>query len=477
MKTTQGLGFLTSLVFVSCASVAHATVIDWSNTSGGDFNNGANWAGGTAPGASDTASFNTNAGSSYTASLSGNAGIRDVSVQNDHVVIDLNEHDLTMQSGISVNGNADSYLVLKNGQVIRDRDSAELATIRVGSESGAKGSLTLQGASIDNVHSVLIGDEGELVISEGSHLNLSNGINVEKGGSLKVSGTLDGYRDASVGGSARFDGEVVVDNASVYMDRSSNRTSINGDFTIQNSAGAYFGDLFIGGNLKMDGTDVRLEADRLEIGGTVSFNLGGGIVSDSSISILSDGLMILDNGSLLAYEVIVDGGELHAVGAVGGIDGDLINSNHGAVYIGPNGNNRIASNRGDYVQDSSSTLALTLGDEDVLTGYKLMITDGEVYLDGTLEIDLWETFKPQLDDEFTLITSDFNIYGMFSNFILPKLDPGLAWDWGVEPRKYGGNLFSLKVVEGHSVPEPYTLVLMTIGLAGFAGARRFRKAA
>lgn len=170
---------------------------------------------------------------------------------------------------------------------------------------------------------------------------------------------------------------------------------------------------------------------------------------------------------------MVDGGRYQASGA---IEGHLMNVNHGTVSIGEEG---IYTFAGGYDQDITSTLEITLGEEDLLGYDRLYLHEGDAVLDGTLKIDLWESFKPKLGDEFRLIFAGAGFEGMFSNFVLPELDTGLAWTWGieeVESSEDGEERFSLKVVEGHSVPEPYTLVLMTIGLAGFAGARRFRKA-
>ncbi|WP_164887415.1 PEP-CTERM sorting domain-containing protein [Hahella sp. KA22] len=479
MKTTQGLGFLTSFVFVSCASVAHATVIDWSNTSGGDFNNGANWAGGTAPGASDTASFNTNAGSSYTASLSGNTDIRDVSVRNDRVVIDLNEHDLAIQSGISVNGNADSHLELKNGRVTWVRESTVKADIQVGSEFGTKTNLSLKKATM-NVHSALIEDGGEMVITDGSHLELSNGITVEKGGSLRVSKGSERYSYINGRGPIKFDGEVVVDSGAwIDLGGTDQLSSINGHMTVQNGGDFHTGDLAIGGNLEMDGLDTHAEARDVTITGNLKVGHGT-ILSADSITVLSGGVLDQDEvGGLWMMSsagVLVDGGKYLAAGS---IEGHLANANHGTVSIGGN-EKYIYTYAGGYEQDSTSTLELTLGAEDLLDDrgrYKIELVEGDAILEGILKIDLWETFKPKLNDEFGLIRAGAGIEGIFSHFILPDLQAGLAWEWGFDTNRIGDTLLNLKVVEGHSVPEPYTLALMTISLAGFAGARRFRKAA
>ncbi|WP_431687350.1 PEP-CTERM sorting domain-containing protein [Hahella sp. NBU794] len=496
MKTTQGLGILTSLVFVSCASVSQAAVIDWSNVSGGDFNNGANWAGGSAPGAADTASFNTDVAGSYSASLSQDASVNDVSVINDDVVINLSGHNLDTARGITVGGAKAGKLVMRDGAFNKEQGyEGGLVSISVGSQvdtegtfvidnvdfggygmagrmlfhighsrwTVGKGALQIKNGSDVLGQSAFVGSHSDVSITGGSTFSLANDFFLESGASLDVS---EGSQFHMSYGS--LDGEVLVSGEGSSLNFSE-IAGIGGVLTFQNGATGSGADTAVGGNLIIDGVGTEYEnwTYLMDIGGNATVTNGGLLKSADAISAIPGGVLLLDEGKVAAQRVMTEGGKIQGNGD---ITGNVQNTYEGTVATGANGSSLNID--GNYTQEHGSTLELALGDWDAIGDYKLNI-NGDADLDGILKIDLWDTFKPKLNDVFTLIKAE-NINGMFSDFVLPKLSPGLGWDWGSD-MVAGMETFSLKVVKG--VPEPYTIVLMTIGLAGFAGARRFRKAA
>ncbi|WP_431687351.1 PEP-CTERM sorting domain-containing protein [Hahella sp. NBU794] len=492
MKTTQGLGILTSLVFVSCASASQAAVIDWSNVSGGDFNNGANWAGGSAPSTADTASFNTDVAGSYTASLSQDTDVDNVSVKNDDVVIDLNGRNLETMTGISVSGDKGATLTLRNGSFNQNGDEfGDLVEIMVDSASASESRLVLDGVDFGGRgmgsrmqlyvgyppasggtregvlelknksgvtgQSAYIG--GKLILSEGSSMGLA--------GELDLDGVLEITGGAGLGSSGAYiSGKTLVDGRGSDLSVGE-FGDFNGETTFQNGATGSGGRISTGGRFTVDGAGTEIRAiGSMDLGGNVVVSNSGSLVSSDLITVT--GVMNLDNAQIEASSLMTEfAGRIQGAGD---ITGKVKNTDKGTVATGANGSSLNID--GNYTQEHGGTLELTLGDWDAIGDYKLNIT-GEADLDGILKIDLWDTFKPQLNDVFTLIKAE-NINGMFSDFVLPKLSPGLGWDWGSD-MVAGMETFSLKVVKG--VPEPYTIVLMTIGLAGFAGARRFRKAA
>ncbi|MBU6951649.1 PEP-CTERM sorting domain-containing protein [Hahella sp. HN01] len=539
MKTTQGLGILTSFVFVSCASVAQATVIDWNNTGGGDFNNDANWVGGTAPSASDSASFNTGADSAYTASLSEDVNVQGVSVKSDEVVIDLDGHNLEMQDGISVNSHSGGHLTLKNGVLNRDRDDTdEEIRILVGSESGSKGSLVLDG--METGRSAFLGmkyyvgfsdtdsggGEGLLELKNKTHISgysthvdgrlalndeafmglnedlyLREGVIEVNGGSwlsaeeaelngkvlmdgnnsslsaqymnLTEEGTIsitNGARvSAELGG---YYGKVVIDGKNSSMDIW-DTAYFGGDLIIQNGATMTGSYIKIGKSLTIEAGSKFDEGSYFFIDGTTTVKNGASL-SSRELIVRSGGALVMEDSDVDVNIMQTEGGKVQGSGVIraGDVPGEystiVWNNDGGVVATGENGGTLTI--KGDYWQEESATLQLTLGDWGSIGDFMVNV-EGEARLDGILKIDLWETFKPEVNDEFSLFSAS-NISGMFSHFELPDIGPYL--EWISKSREVDGmETYSIKVIRA---PEPYTLVLMTIGLAGFAGARRFRKA-
>jgi len=77
---------------------------------------------------------------------------------------------------------------------------------------------------------------------------------------------------------------------------------------------------------------------------------------------------------------------------------------------------------------------------------------------------------PQLGDEFPFFTAAGGVVGMFSNFNLPALGQGLAWEINS-----GVSSLSLSVV---AVPEPGCLTILAtllVGLAPFGRQRALRR--
>ncbi|WP_431687352.1 PEP-CTERM sorting domain-containing protein [Hahella sp. NBU794] len=497
MKTTQGLRIFSSLVFVTCASLSQAAVINWNNVGGGNYSDGANWSGGVAPGNTDEALFDSSASSSYTTTFTEDADAQSLSVNNDNVTIELNGHNLETTSGISVGGAEGGRLTLRGGKYNQKADdSGDLIKVLVGSEAGSKGDLVLDGVEFGNPEiygrmqyyigqsqsgfgggegtlelkngsqalgqTAFIGDKGKVLISGGSGLSLANELIMESGGYLKISeGTGVSSSGASLAGKVLVDGEHSSLNVGEYG-------HMDGDITYQNGATGSGGNIAVGNRMTIDGAGSDFSAmGNVDVNGRLTVSHGASLSSDYAISALPSGVLSLNDGKVSAEAVLTEGGKIEGSGE---IKGNVSNTNRGTVATGENGDALTIT--GNFSQDSSSTLALTLGGWDAIGDYKLNIS-GDANLEGILKIDLWDTFKPELNDVFTLIKAE-NINGMFSDFVLPSLASGLAWDWG-SVMVAGLETFSLKVVK--SVPEPYTIVLMTIGLAGFAGARRFRKAA
>ena len=103
-----------------------------------------------------------------------------------------------------------------------------------------------------------------------------------------------------------------------------------------------------------------------------------------------------------------------------------------------------------------------LGGTTAGSQYDRIDTSGQLVLAGVLDVELIDGFMPQAGESFELFNGD--ISGRFSQLSLPALDSGLTWDTS--------DLYTTGTIS--VVPEPSTLVLLTIAAVGLAGYRSWR---
>jgi hypothetical protein len=73
------------------------------------------------------------------------------------------------------------------------------------------------------------------------------------------------------------------------------------------------------------------------------------------------------------------------------------------------------------------TLQIDLAGTTPIDQYDRLVVTGTATLGGTLEVNLLDGFTPSAGQSFDVL--DFGgVTGTFSQFDLPGLDPGLAWD-------------------------------------------------
>ena len=75
------------------------------------------------------------------------------------------------------------------------------------------------------------------------------------------------------------------------------------------------------------------------------------------------------------------------------------------------------------------------------TQYGRVAVTGQVNFDGTLNINLVNSFNPALTDTFQLITYGSHT-GVFTTSNLPTLDPGLDWN-----PQYNATDYTLSVIQ------------------------------
>lgn len=125
---------------------------------------------------------------------------------------------------------------------------------------------------------------------------------------------------------------------------------------------------------------------------------------------------------------------------------------------------------GDYDQTASGMLVLDFFGSGP-GSYDSLFVNGNVALDGTVEIDLVDGFTPVAGDEFTILTWTGSLTGDFSNLDFAPLTDGLKFTETI-----GNNAITLDVV----APEPSTMALtvpVLLGLAVVWNARRRRSTA
>jgi hypothetical protein len=194
------------------------------------------------------------------------------------------------------------------------------------------------------------------------------------------------------------------------------------------------------GIVQQDDGEVRVLGDGVTIENGV-YNLAGGLLTTPRLSKGSGGALSLTGGVLSAdvveFNLVVDGGTVSP------------GTSPGSTHF-----------TSDVTFDSGTLLMELAG-----TGvgeYDTVAVDNALHAGGTLRVELTDSFIPQLGDAFDLL--DFAaVDGVFA-LQLPTLDDGLRWD--------ASRLYSAGVLAVRTVPEPASLVLLVLGAAAFAVARR-----
>ncbi|MCQ8130680.1 autotransporter outer membrane beta-barrel domain-containing protein, partial [Methylomonas rivi] len=142
---------------------------------------------------------------------------------------------------------------------------------------------------------------------------------------------------------------------------------------------------------------------------------------------------------------------------------DLINS--GTIYPGSDGIGSLTV-AGDFMQTASGLLSMEIGGTDTLLDI-LNIT-GDATFGGTLKVERFGSFVPEVGDIFTLITFDGLGSGAFAS-----LDASAFTGLGFET-VYNVDNVQLKVISAAPVPVPAAMWLFMSGIFGvfFVGKRR-----
>ena len=340
------------------------------------------------------------------------------------------------------------------------------STGRIGDQSGSTGKATVTGSNSqwNNSDRLVVGRSGDgtlIVEAAGvvsNNLGLigrystSTGVVTITGassqwnnsGALHVGWYGDGTLNVKAGGMAS--------NISGYIGRYSGSTGV-ATVTGVDSQWNNSNSLYIGGGSSGAGGS-----------GTLNLNNSGLVTISGTTKLWSDGTIILDGGTLdvgvldltLGTFNMLDG-RLHADSVVGDI-------NVQGGTVAPGHSPGIMSIFGNYVQGNAATLEMELGGTENGEYDRLLVT-GEMTLGGNLEVELIDSFIPQVGDTFDLFSVEpgVDLQGSFSNIELPWINTGL-WD--------SSGLLSSGSISVVPIPEPATLSPLTLGALMLLRRRR-----
>ncbi|MEM6553404.1 MAG: PEP-CTERM sorting domain-containing protein [Planctomycetota bacterium] len=233
-----------------------------------------------------------------------------------------------------------------------------------------------------------------------------------------------------------------------------------------------------GGIFNTDSLRLKLDSNFVFNRGTSNFNTlineGGSFsVSQLDSDLRTEGgttVVGILNGNLGAFggqttvttvngTVTIDDGVVQVLA----VDGSVLNIGEGSFSPGASPALTIIDE--DYSQGELAELVIELGGLVPETEYDVLRVLGDVDLAGTLRIALIDGYTPAVGDTFTVFDWDFNTAsGSFDNVFIDQI--GISAD------------FSTLLTDGQftitAIPEPSTVLVLGLGMAGSLSRRRRR---
>lgn len=375
------------------APAALAADQNWTNPGGGLFSDAGNWSGGV-PGATDDAVFDL-AGESFTVNFSNNAFNNRLLVRNGEITFDLNAYVYIASTTaptppstvIGYGGGDDATLTVLDGQLGSHQS-------RIGDIANSTGTVNI-GADGHWSHqfNLFVGHygDGSLNVTDGGYVNNVTayiGAWAGSNGAATVTGTDSawangGFLRIGQAGTGTLD---VLDGGSVMngVGLVGVQSGAEGTVTVEGNDSVWInqGGLYVGGDQNAAGGM-----------GTVVVNDGGEVRNISA-----NDSIIWETGTLAGSDGLVNG---HVI-------------NHGTVTPGrlSGDTTGVLSFDDNFTQSAAGSLEIELG--GLASGeWDQLIVNGDVNLDGLLDISLVDNFQLGAEEYFEIIQSN-SVSGTFN---------------------------------------------------------------
>jgi hypothetical protein len=190
-------------------------------------------------------------------------------------------------------------------------------------------------------------------------------------------------------------GNIIINAATIVLDGSAAQISdqfsrnLLANFALNTSVGSFA--IRNGRNIATSASAFTNEGS-LIIGSSSTFTVSGTYTQTAGTTTLS-------GGTLTATTVSIQGGSLSGSGTV---NGNVTNA--GLVSPGGDGVVGILTINGNYTQTAAGGLNIDLDGTTQGTSYDWLKTSGVASLDGTLTVSLLDSFSPQLNNSFKILT-------------------------------------------------------------------------